>query len=156
MSALLLNKNKTLKLSNVIIRSICSQNAEELFEVVQLIDNYIKSKGAMPIGPLIQYTNTYINENGELDMNIKLMRQANNYIHNTEVPYKMESVIRVKDCMYVRYTGPESKIKFAYDKINLTAFEDDIPLKGSSYTIFANQQDDNIIADVFMEREDRE
>jgi hypothetical protein len=34
--------------------------------------------------------------------------------------------------MYCRYIGPEEKLKFAYDKILLTAFEEDIPLKGDS------------------------
>ena len=58
--------------------------------------------------------------------------------------------------MYVRYTGPESMLKFAYDKIHLTAFEEDIKLKGDSYTIFVNQIDDNIVADIFMEREQDE
>ena len=37
--------------------------------------------------------------------------------------------------MYVRYTGPESKIKYVYDKINLTAFEEDIELKATCYTV---------------------
>ena len=58
--------------------------------------------------------------------------------------------------MYCRYTGPEEKLKFAYDKIQLTAFEENIPLKGDSYTIFVdkNEEDETIVADVFMERTD--
>jgi hypothetical protein len=58
--------------------------------------------------------------------------------------------------LYVRYEGEENKLKFAYDKIILSAFEEDIPLKGDSYTIFVNQQGDNFVADVFMERADNE
>lgn len=162
MSKLSLHKNKILRLTNVVIRDISLEikniegAAVELQKIVELMDNYIKSKGAAPVGPLIQHTNSNIGKNGELEMNIKIMRQANNYILNTEAPYKAKSVIRAKDCMYVRYTGPESKIKFAYDKIMLTAFEEDIPLKGDSYTIFVDQKDDIIIADVFMERADNE
>lgn len=56
--------------------------------------------------------------------------------------------------MYARYNGEESKLKFAYDKMNLIAFEEDIPLKGDSYTIFVNTNDDGLIVDVFMERAD--
>lgn len=39
-------------------------------------------------------------------------------------------------------------------KINLEAFEKDISLKGDSYTIFVdrNEEDETITADVFMER----
>jgi len=49
-------------------------------------------------------------------------------------------------------------MKFAYDKINLYAFENDIKLKGDSYTVFVDSQEENdtIIADVFMERENDE
>ena len=110
----------------------------------------------MQIGPLIQYTRTQLNEKGELDMEIIMMLQCNNYIHSVEQPYFMESVIRVQNALYCRYHGPEQSLKFAYDKIQLEAFENDIPLKGDSYTIFVdrNEEDETITADVFMERAD--
>lgn len=149
---MLANYNKTLKLANVISKEVNINILESLEREVVLIENYIKSKGSQPIGPLIQYTSTKVNEQGELDLVIKLMRQSSNFINNVEPPYQMKSVLCIKDCMYVRYTGPESKLKLAYDKINLIAFEEDIELKGDSYTVFVNQVDDNIIADVFMEK----
>ena len=43
-------------------------------------------------------------------------------------------------------------MKFAYDKINLTAFEEDIELSNENYTIFVNQIDEDIVADVFVEK----
>lgn len=147
-----ISENKTLKLTNVLIKTLIEEDFENFEKSVEQMENYIKSKGYQPLGPLIQYTTTKVNENRELDVIIKLMRQVSNYINHVEPPYSMESVIRIKDCMYVRYTGPESKIKYAYDKINLTAFEEDIELKGDSYTVFVNQIDDNIVADIFMER----
>ena len=66
----------------------------------------------------------------------------------------MESVIRVPDCMYCRYTGPEEKLKFAYDKINLEAFEEDIELQPCNYTVFvdSNEEEETIVADVFVPR----
>ena len=152
MSSFQHGNNKTLKLTNVLTKSLNEDDLNNLDAIVEQIENYIKSKGSQPIGPLIQYTATLINEQGELDIVIKLLRQSSNFIQHVEPPYEMKSVIRVKNCMYVRYTGPESKLKFAYDKINLTAFEEDIELKGDSYTIFVDQDEDNIIADVFMEK----
>ncbi len=156
MSKLLLDRNKNLKLTNVVIGNIYDKGAGKMGKRIEQMDNYIKSKGATPVGPLIQYTNTYLNRNGDIEINVKVMRQASSFIYNVEKPYNMESVIRVKNCLYVRYAGPESKIKFAYDKIMLTAFEEDIPLKGDSYTIFVDRQDDHIVADVFMEKADNE
>lgn len=149
---IVLNTNKTLKLSNVIITEITLKQSQNMVIVVEKLENYIKSKGATPIGPLIQKISYHINDEGQLEIKVYLMRQANNFIHNVEPPYTMESVLRVKNCMYARYTGPEEKLKFAYDKINLTAFEEDIELSNESYTIFVDKQDDNIIADVFMEK----
>ena len=78
------------------------------------MDNYIKSKGVTPIGPLIQKTEYSVNDEGQIDIKVYLMRQANNFIYNVEAPYTMESVLRVRNCMYVRYTGPEEKLFLSF------------------------------------------
>jgi hypothetical protein len=145
-----------LKLTNVLIKKVDLKGNKGIDKEVLQMENYLKNKGAQPIGPLIQYTDVEAGNTNEVKIVVKLMRQSNTFMHNIEAPYKMESVIRVKNCMYARYNGEESKLKFAYDKINLIAFEEDIPLKGDSYTIFVNSNDDGIIADVFMERADDE
>ncbi len=66
----------------------------------------------------------------------------------------MEAVIRVTDCMYCRYHGPEEKMKFAYDKIGVEAFENDIELNGENYTIMVdqNEEDETIRAVSFLTR----
>ena len=157
MSKLLFFENKSLKLQNVLCFKADCKNFVENFEsnILQM-KNHIKVKGIVQIGPLIQYARAFVNENNELDMEIILMLQCNNYIHNVEPPYSMESVIRVPNCMYCRYIGPEDKLKFAYDKIHLEAFENDIELEDCSYTIFVdrNEEDETIVADVFIPRKD--
>lgn len=60
------------------------------------MENYIKSKGYQPIGPLVQYTGAQQNENGEPELVICMLRQANGFINHTEPPYIMESVLRVQ------------------------------------------------------------
>lgn len=156
MSKLDLNFDKTLKLTNAVISEFNKNDFESFRLHIEKMDNYIKSKGYTPIGPLIQYSEIKTNENGEINIILKLIRQSSNYINHTDEQYKCESILRIKNCMYVRYTGPESSLKFAYDKINLAAFEEGIKLKGDSYTVFVNQIDDGIVADVFMERVDDE
>ena len=146
-----MSTNKVLKLTNVLTQEMPLQESDQFTAIVLQMENYIKSKGAMPIGPLIQKTSYNITDDGQLDVHIYLMRQASNYINHTEDPYKMDSVIRVSNCAYVRYTGPEDKLKFAYDKMNLDAFENDYELSNENYTIFVDQQDDMITADVFTE-----
>lgn len=157
MSKLNYCENKTLKLTNIIKYIILVNEKDiDLITSIEQINSYIKIKGAQQVGPLIQYSRVFTNENNELDMEIILMLQCNNYIHNVETPYSMESVIRVPNCMYCRYIGPEDKLKFAYDKIHLEAFENDIELEDCSYTIFVdrNEEDETITADVFIPRKD--
>ena len=157
MSKIKFNDNKTLKLQNVLIKTIdFTDENENLDLIVEKMQSYIKVKGAMQIGPLIQYTHTFINNEGELDMEVKLLLQCNNYIHSVESPYTMKSLLRIPNCMYCRYKGPEDKLSFAYNKIQLEAFENDIPLKEENYTVFIDRSEEEevIIADVFTERAD--
>lgn len=153
MSKLQYNPNKILKLQNVLISKMNLEDENVDFNmIVEKMQSYIKVKGATQIGPLIQQTKTFVNDAEELDVEINFILQCNNYIHNVESPYRMESVLRIPDCMYCRYIGFEDKLKFAYDKINLEAFENDIELTGESYTVFVeqNEEEGTIVADVFM------
>ena len=146
-----ISDNKTLKLTNVLACKI-EINQPTAFQIAaeQMI-NYLKTHGAMPVGPLIQKTVYNISDDGKLEIDLYLLQQANSFLHKTESPFTMESVVRVRHCMYAHYTGPEEKLKLAYDKINVTAFEEDIDLANVSYTIFLNGQDGNLTADVFVE-----
>ncbi len=153
MNKLQYSENKTLKLTNVLKYKILLEEEDfDLNVAIEQMQTYIKTKGAVQIGPLIQYTRTFINENNELDMEMVMMLQCNNYIHSVQQPYSMEPVIRVPNALYCRYMGPESFLKFAYDKINLEAFENDIKLADYNYTIFVdnNEEEESIIADVFI------
>ena len=154
MPNLTISYNRVLKLTNILITELSIYMLTNAVITSEQMTNYIKSKGFQPLGPHIQYNGLAENNAGEMDMVIKLMRQATGFIHHIEKPYKMESVIRVPNCLYIRYCGPMEKMKFAYDKLALTAFEEDIPLKGDSYSVFLNEADDQVTADIFMERAD--
>lgn len=147
-----ISNNKTLKLTNVLFFDLSSSDNDDIEIVILRMENYIKSKGATPIGPLIQKSCYNINEDGQLEIHVYLMRQASNYIHNVEAPFKIESIVRVRNCMYARFTGPEDKMRLAYDKIHVTAFEENIELADEYYTVYVDQQDDSIVADIFVEK----
>lgn len=153
------NEKKTLKLSNVLLCKMDLQSEETSIDVqLEQMQTYIKTKGAVQIGPLIQHISPEMSEQGDIDVHITFLLQCNHDIHNVEQPYTMKNILRIPNCLYCRYTGPESTLKFAYDKINLYAFENDIKLKGDSYTVFVDndEENDTIIADVFMEKADDE
>lgn len=152
MEKLKFSSSKTLKLTNVLRYKVLLQDENlELQTVIEQMQSYIRIKGARQIGPLIQYTKVFL-EGAECRFEMDMMLQCDKFLHNVEQPYTMDSVIRVPDALYCRYTGSENTLKFAYDKINVEAFENDIKLGDCNYTIFVdkNVEDDTLIADVFV------
>ena len=147
-----ISNNKTLKLSNVLIKEVNVKDGDDYDTIVLQMENYVKSKGTLPIGPLIQKTSYSVNEDGQVELHVFLLRQASNYIHSIESPYKMESVLKVQNCMYAHFVGTEENLRIAHDKINVTAYENNIQLNNENYTVYVDQQDDNIVADIFVEK----
>lgn len=155
MSELQYCSNKSLKLTNVLKYKVLVDKEDfDINIAIERMQSYIKSKGAMQIGPLIQYTNTFKNDMGAVDLEVIILLQCNKFLHNVESPYFMESLIRIHNALYCRYIGPEKKLKVAYDKINVEAFQENIELKNSIYTVYVNNdlEKDIMVADVFMER----
>ena len=144
------SESKTLKLTNVLSRRIMPEELQNIGTIVMQMDNFIKSQNALPIGPLVQHIEVTLGPKPEAQ--IYLMRQANQLITKIDPQYHMDAVLRVKDCLYAHYTGPMAKSELATHKLNILAFENDIKLKNSSYTIFVNQDDDDAVVDVFMEK----
>jgi cellobiose-specific phosphotransferase system component IIB len=77
---------------NTFIYEVQTEELEDLNTTMEKMENYIHVKGAMLIGPLIQYTNMTLDEPGQPQIQIRIIRQCNNYIHSVEAPYQMESV----------------------------------------------------------------
>lgn len=148
---IIVKENKILKLNNVLIREISQNELIDIDKVSYMMNSYIKSKGNSTVGPLISYSSLEGDENGQAKTTIKLMIQLKNPIHNIEKPYEIKSQIRVKNCLFARFTEKEENLQYAYSKLGLFAFENNITLKGSSYTVFVNKNEEGIVADVFME-----
>ena len=142
-------ENKTLKLTNVLSREIHPEEMASLPVVLTQMHNFIKSNGAQPLGPLVQCIKLPAGPNPQPE--VYMMQQATQMIPNMEPGYHMDAVLRVKNCLYAHYTGPLSQSQLASSKLQIHAFENDIKMTGSSYTIYVNQDDDDAVVDVFME-----
>ena len=151
-----IHNNKTLKLTNVLSQVVPQEGLGQIGLIIEQQTNYLKNHGAQPIGPVIQYTKPEVDAQGQLQVSFKLLRQANTFLHHVEPPYTMEALLRIPNCMYVRFAGKESDMHFAYEKIGVTAYEEGIKLKGDSYTVLVGQQDDILTADIFMPRADHD
>ncbi|MBQ0004512.1 MAG: hypothetical protein KBS68_01465 [Clostridiales bacterium] len=165
MSKIEVHKNKSLRLDNVLINKVFrvstldseNDSSLETFSIeaeVAKMNNEIITKGAQPVGPLVQYSGAKFQSDSGVEIEICLMIQADRFINNINATYVMEPVISVKNCMYTRFTGLEEDINFAYQKIQVEAYENEIKLKGSSFTIFLDSDNETgfITADIFMER----
>jgi len=148
---IVVKENKILKLNNVLIREVSQNELMDINKITYMMDSYIKSKGNSTVGPLINYSAMEGDENGQAKIIIKIMIQLKNPIHNVEKPYELKNQIRVTNCLFARFTEKEENLQYAYSKLGLFAFENDMKLKGDSYTVFVNKNEEKIVADVFME-----
>lgn len=148
---IIVRENKTLKLNNVLIRQVSDNELIDINKITYMMDSYIKSKGNSTIGPMINYSSIEVDETGQPKVIVKIMVQLKNPIHNIEKPYEQQSQIRVTNCLFARFTEKEENLQFAYQKLGVHAFENDIKLRGDSYTVFVKNEGENLVADVFME-----
>lgn len=146
-----IRENKTLKLTNVLIRELSENEIIDIDKINYMMDSYIKAKGNSTIGPIINYSNLEVDENGQPKISIKIMVQLKNLIYNVEAPYEIKKELRISNCLFARFNEKEENIQFAYQKLGVYAFENDIKLKGDSYTVFVKKEEENIVADIFME-----
>ena len=142
-------ENKTLKLTNVLSRTLHPEELANLPVILTQMQNFMKSNGVQPIGPLVQAIKPGTGPDQLPEM--YMMQQATQFIGQMEQDYHMDAVLRVKNCLYAHYTGPLSQSQLASSKLQIHAFENDIKMTGSSYTIYVNQDDDDAVVDVFME-----
>ena len=142
-------ENKTLKLTNVLSRVVRPEELASLPVILTQMQNFMKSNGAQPIGPLVQAVKA--GTGPEHIPEIHMMQQATQMIPNMEPGYHMDAVLRVKNCLYAHYTGPLSCSQLATAKLQIMAFENDIKTTGDCYTIYVNQDEDDGVIDVFME-----
>ena len=148
---IILRENKILKLNNVLVREVKDKEFMDINKIAYMMESYIKSKGNAVLGPMINYSTASADENGQVKIILKLMVQLKNPIYNVEAPYEIQNQIRITNCLFARFTEKEENLQFAYSKLQLHAFENDIKLKGDSYTIFVENKEGRMVADVFME-----
>jgi uncharacterized protein YecE (DUF72 family) len=155
-----IHNSKTLKLTNALVQTFSKEEdfeqLEDFEKLIEQMDLHIRQKGAQPIGPLVQKMELSVDDDGAPKMLITFIRQADNFIHHVDAPYSMGSVIRETNCLYTRFIGEEKDIQFAYNKLNLVGYEEEIPLTGVTYTVFvdSNEDDGTLTADIFMPRAD--
>lgn len=148
---IIVKENKSLKLTNVLIRELINTELMNINKVTYMMESYIKNKGNSIIGPLINYSSMQIGENGENKLVYKILIQLKNPMHSVESPYIYEPQIKINNCLYTRFSEKETNLQFAFSKLHLHAYESDLKLVGDSYTVFVDRKESLITADIFMQ-----
>lgn len=153
MNKLIFCESKILKLKNTIRFEVTEKNKKTNMNIlIEQIRSYIKSKGANPVGPIIQYTENYVLDAEEYGIDSAIILQCDKHINNVQLPYIFEEEIKIENALYCRYQGPAEKLGLGYDKINVEAFDKDIEVGDKCYSIFLNNDmiGSEMTVDIFM------
>ena len=144
-----ININRTLKLTNVLIREIALSELAFENEIYTMMQDYIQSRGITPVGPVITYSRSENDEAGYTRACRRVMIQLSQEIESDD-SYEFSEQIRVERCLYARFCERIDNLPYAYDKLGVYAFENDLRLSGESYTISLNSYCKKLTADIFM------
>lgn len=151
---IIIRENKILKLTNVLIREIKEHEVDKIPQIYYLVDNYVKAKKNSIVGPMINYSRTVINYSGQAEVKLELMVQLKEPFEE-EDEYRFRPMIRVENCLFARFVEREDKLQYAYQKLGVYAFENDIDLKDDCYTVFVKKENENVAVDIFIQVKDK-
>ena len=145
-------ENKILKLINVLSRRVPEGEFFSQNKQIQMLQNWIKTKGYETQGPLIMYSTgiTGVDAENNPIIDSRIMVQLKTDKVRLELPYRFDKEVRVENCLLARFNDKSENLQFATMKFQLFAYENDIELTGETYIILINQEDNNLLADVFM------
>ncbi|SET03125.1 AraC family transcriptional regulator [Anaerobranca gottschalkii] len=149
MSKLEIKENKKLVLKNVLIKELKGINMEDLNNEINKFLNTLKVLKVQTFGPLITKSyGTNIHEDGTISTNYDLMIQAHNYLQYKK-QFKVEKQLECSHCIYLRFSDKPQYLQYAYSKLDIYFYENDIESNGVTYNVFVSETEDNIVVDIF-------
>ena len=145
-------ENKVLKLTNVLSRKVPTSEIMNQDKPINMLMNWIKAKGYQTVGPLIMYSTgiTGTDADGQPIIDSRVMIQLNTGNVRLEIPYRFEKEVRIQNCLLARFNDSAEKLQFATNKLTLYAYENDLDITGETYIVLMEQQENILLADVFM------
>lgn len=141
--------NKKLVLKNVIVHEMKNIKMSELEKELQKFERNLKLLNVQTFGPLI--TKNYgmsISDNGEMTICCDAMIQAHDYkqYQNT---YIVHDIYTAEHCVYIRFEDRPEHLNYAYSKLDLFFYENDLESEGIIYSVLINQTSDMMTMDLF-------
>ena len=63
--------------------------------------------------------------------------------------YDTQETVSVPHCLYVHFEDSPEYLQFAYSKLELHMYENDIQTDGTVYTVYVNSSPEKMIVDIF-------
>jgi len=141
---------KTLKLNHVLSRKVKPEELSDFQKIGVMFQAFTKANRLTLYGPSITRTSVELKD-GTPEQTIEILGQIREVPETVPQPYTFTEQLRVENCLFIRYRGPMNKLQFAYQKLSLYCFENDITPKSETYTIYLEAKGALITADIFVE-----
>ena len=134
MAKLEIKDNKKLVLKSVICKKLYDIKAENINQEIEKFYQHLQLLKAQIFGPLIvKSCGTTIHHNAQQYSNI----------------YDVQDSISVPYCLYVRFEDSPEYLQYAYSKLDLHVYENDIQTDGIVYTVYVNSSPEKMVVDIF-------
>jgi len=141
--------NKSLVLKQVLIKELRNIKVEDLDSEIRNFQMKINLLKVQVFGPLITKSyGTTIHDDGTVTTDYDLMVQAHDY-KNYKNHFKIAEKVECVNCAYIRFQGTSEEIHYAYSKLELFFYENDLMSNGSIFNVFVSNHKDHMVLDVF-------
>jgi hypothetical protein len=149
MSKLIVKENKKLVLKQVIIHELRGVLLQDLDEEMQKFITKIQVLNVNSFGPLITKSHgTTIHDDGMITADYDIMLQAHDYKQYSKL-YKIEDQVSCANSIYVRFAGHPKDLDFAYSKLALYFYENDLEDTGIMYNLTLENHPEYTVVDIF-------
>lgn len=149
MTKLEVKNNKKLVLKQVICKTIHGIQVENIDHEIDKFYQHLQLIKAQLFGPLVvKSCGTIIHDDGSITTDFELYVQAHNAQQYRNM-YEFREIVSVSHCVYVRFEDNPEYLQFAYSKLELYMYENDIQTDGTVYTVYVHSSPEKMLVDIF-------
>ncbi len=135
---------RTLTLQNVAHTAFDPQDPVDIKRRAMRLSQAIRAGDAAPVGPLIQRTRA----DDDVPSH-ELLRQASGPLANMPETVGFTRDLRLPDCVLAQFRGAAADLPIVYSKFAVFAYEQELQLSGTFYTVIVDDDGASVRADVF-------
>lgn len=146
-------ENKKLVLKSVIKKSLNKLPSDQIDKEVQKFQNVLLSHNLSIFGPLVICNKgSHISETGSVTVDIDIIVQAREY-KKMKALFDIEETHICSGCILAQFEGDAENIQFAYSKLDVFIYENNLVSTGLIYTLYKNSSVKHTCLDIFKKVE---